>query len=48
MDSKILRYAAKLVTDNAIDKERKFIISYILSDDTISVFEYAERNSGKM
>uniref|UniRef100_A0A8C3Y6W5 EF-hand domain-containing family member C2 n=1 Tax=Catharus ustulatus TaxID=91951 RepID=A0A8C3Y6W5_CATUS len=46
MDSKILRYAAKLVTDNAIDKERKFIISYVLSDDTISVFEYAERNSG--
>ncbi|KAF2975435.1 hypothetical protein EK904_002001 [Melospiza melodia maxima] len=46
MDSFILRYAAKLITDIAVDKDRKFIISYFLSDDTISVFEYAERNSG--
>ncbi|XP_058714164.1 EF-hand domain-containing family member C2 [Poecile atricapillus] len=46
MDSKILRYGAKLITDNAIDRERKFIISFFLRDDTISIFEYAERNSG--
>lgn len=48
MDSNILRYAAKLVTDIPVDKDRKFIISFFLSDDSISIFEHAERNSGKM
>ncbi|RMC06229.1 hypothetical protein DUI87_15660 [Hirundo rustica rustica] len=46
MDSNILRYGAKLITDSAIDKDRKFIISFFLCDDTISVFEHTERNSG--
>ncbi|NXX85998.1 EFHC2 protein, partial [Urocolius indicus] len=46
MDSNILRFVAKLVTDSPIDKDRKFIISYFLSDDTISVFEHVQRNSG--
>nr|XP_030138939.3 EF-hand domain-containing family member C2 [Taeniopygia guttata] len=46
MDSNILRYGAKLITDSTVDKDRKFIISFFLRDDTISIFEYAERNSG--
>ncbi|NXD67336.1 EFHC2 protein, partial [Eolophus roseicapillus] len=46
MESNILRFLAKLVTDSPIDKDRKLIISYFLSDDTISVFEHVQRNSG--
>ena len=33
-------------TTKPIDQERRFIISYYLSDDTISVFEPPVRNSG--
>ncbi|XP_072708456.1 EF-hand domain-containing family member C2 isoform X3 [Ciconia boyciana] len=46
MESNILRFLAKLITDSPIDKDRKFIISYFLSDDTISVFEHIQRNTG--
>ncbi|XP_009071519.1 PREDICTED: EF-hand domain-containing family member C2-like, partial [Acanthisitta chloris] len=46
MDSNILRFGAKLITDDPIDKGRKFIISYFLSDDTISIFEHTLRNAG--
>ncbi|XP_068772156.1 EF-hand domain-containing family member C2 isoform X6 [Struthio camelus] len=46
LESNILRFLAKLITDSPIDKDRKFIISYFLSDDTISVFEPMQRNSG--
>ncbi|XP_063811697.1 EF-hand domain-containing family member C2 isoform X1 [Pseudophryne corroboree] len=46
LESNILRFVAKLISDNPIDKERKFIISYFLSDDTIVVFEPPQRNSG--
>ncbi|KFP66542.1 EF-hand domain-containing family member C2, partial [Cariama cristata] len=46
MESHILRFLAKLVTDSPIDKDRKFIISYFLSDDTISIFERTQRNTG--
>lgn len=45
--SNILRFFAKLVTDKCVDLDRMFVISYYLSDDTISVFEPIERNSGK-
>ncbi|XP_069492602.1 EF-hand domain-containing family member C2 [Ambystoma mexicanum] len=46
LESNVLRFAAKLVTDNPIDKERTFIISFFLSDDTILVYEPPQRNSG--
>ncbi|KAM6418565.1 EF-hand domain-containing family member C2 isoform 1-T1 [Pluvialis apricaria] len=46
MESNILRFLAKLITDSPIDKDRKFIISYFLSDDTISVFEQIQQNTG--
>lgn len=48
LESNTLRFLAKLVTDSPIDKDRKFIICYFLSDDTISVFEHSQRNTGKM
>ncbi|XP_063300338.1 EF-hand domain-containing family member C2 [Pelobates fuscus] len=46
LESNVLRFVAKLATDNPIDKERKFIISYFLCDDSVSVFEPPQRNSG--
>ncbi|XP_047621590.1 EF-hand domain-containing family member C2 [Phacochoerus africanus] len=44
--SNALRFFAKLITHKCADVERMFVISYFLSDDTISVFEPIERNSG--
>nr|XP_012421704.1 PREDICTED: EF-hand domain-containing family member C2 [Odobenus rosmarus divergens] len=44
--SNTLRFFAKLFTHNYADVDRMFVISYFLSDDTISVFEHIERNSG--
>lgn len=46
LESHTLRFLARLVTDKPVDKERKFIISYFLSDDTILVYEPPVRNSG--
>lgn len=45
--SNTLRYFAKLVTDKCADLDRMFVIAFYLSDDTVSVFEPIERNSGK-
>uniref|UniRef100_A0A670YWT8 EF-hand domain containing 2 n=1 Tax=Pseudonaja textilis TaxID=8673 RepID=A0A670YWT8_PSETE len=45
-DSNILRFLAQYITSDPIAKDRKFIISYFLSDDTISVFEPPQRNTG--
>ena len=33
-------------TDYSVDVGRRFIVSYFLSDDTLSVFEPPQRNSG--
>lgn len=46
LDSNVLRYLARLDTTKPIDQDRRFIISYFLSDDTILVFEPPVRNSG--
>ena len=48
MDKKILRFFARINTTIVEDKERRFIISYFLADDTVSVFENQQRNSGFM
>ncbi|XP_004932171.1 EF-hand domain-containing family member C2-like [Bombyx mandarina] len=45
-DSHILRFAARLITDNPEDERRYFIVKYFLCDDTIGIFELGERNSG--
>ena len=46
LESHILRFKARLDTDHAINKERRFIISYFLSDDTIQIDEPPINNSG--
>lgn len=45
-DHKILRYEARLDSVRPDDKDRRFIISYRLSDDMVSIFEPPQRNSG--
>uniref|UniRef100_A0A665UA69 DM10 domain-containing protein n=1 Tax=Echeneis naucrates TaxID=173247 RepID=A0A665UA69_ECHNA len=42
----VLIFRAKMVTANPVDRARVFIISFYLSDDSISVFERPQRNSG--
>ena len=46
LDSNVLRYMASLDTEKAIDADRRFIVSYFLSDNTLSVYEPLVRNSG--
>ena len=50
-EKKILRFVCRMVEDEghvltAADMDRKFIMSYFLADDTISIFEPPTRNSG--
>ena len=42
----ILRYLAKIVTGKAEDENREFVISYFMTDKTISIHEPPKRNSG--
>ncbi|KAJ8350395.1 hypothetical protein SKAU_G00255250 [Synaphobranchus kaupii] len=44
--SNVLRFVGKMISDIPSDKERMFIISYFLCDDTISVYERTRRNLG--
>ncbi|XP_044180673.1 EF-hand domain-containing family member C2-like [Acropora millepora] len=46
LESNVLRFVARLDTTRPIDTDRRFIISYFLSDDTLLVFEPLQRNSG--
>ncbi|CAJ1078908.1 EF-hand domain-containing family member C2 [Xyrichtys novacula] len=46
LDSHVLNFHAKMVTNNPIDTTRVFVISFYLSDDSISVFERPTKNSG--
>ena len=46
LESNVLRFVARMDTARPIDMERRFIVSYFLSDDTILVFEPPQRNSG--
>lgn len=47
LDSHILKFQAKMISNIPEDYSRDFVISYYLADDTISVFELGRRNSGK-
>ena len=47
LDSNVLRFLARMDTSKPIDMDRRFIISYFLSDDTLLVFEPPVRNSGE-
>ena len=43
---RVLRFRARMVTDKPEDVDRQFVISYYMEDDTLSVFEPPQRNSG--
>ena len=45
-DGITLRFLAKLNSTKQVDRDRKFVISYHLANDTISIFEQRARNSG--
>lgn len=45
-EGKILRFTAKFNTRVPEDVERRFIISFFLSDDSVSIYEPAQKNSG--
>jgi hypothetical protein len=45
-DGVTLRFLGKLVSSKQVDRDRKFVISFHLADDTISIFEPRARNSG--
>jgi hypothetical protein len=45
-DKTVLRYIARFNTRVPEDIDRKFIISFFLADDSISIFEPAQKNSG--
>ncbi|MEQ2193562.1 hypothetical protein XENOCAPTIV_003710 [Xenoophorus captivus] len=45
-DHKVLRYTAQLDSPYSKDEGRRFILSYHLSNDMISIFEKPMRNSG--
>ncbi len=47
-DKKILRYTARFNTKVPEDVDRRFIIAFYLADDTISIFEPSQKNSGVM
>jgi hypothetical protein len=46
-DKHILRFNAKLISPVPSDSERKFIVSFFVRDDTIQIFEVADKNSGR-
>lgn len=46
-DKHILRFNSKLISSVASDEERNFLISFYCRDDTIMVYELAEKNSGR-
>lgn len=45
-DKKILRFTARFNTKVPEDVDRRFIISFYLADDGISIYEPAQKNSG--
>jgi hypothetical protein len=47
-DSIILRFLARLNGKNPEDADRKFLISFFLSDDSIQIYEMPKKNSGKL
>ncbi|KAG7502356.1 hypothetical protein JOB18_018105 [Solea senegalensis] len=46
LDSNVLSFRARMETNDPADAEREFVVSFYLSDDSIGVFERAQRNSG--
>jgi hypothetical protein len=47
-DKHTLRFNAKLISSIPSDTERRFIVSFFVRDDTVQVFEVADKNSGRI
>lgn len=47
LESNVLRFVARMDTTRPIDMDRRFTVFFHLSDDTITVFEPPQRNSGQ-
>ncbi|CAB3978488.1 EF-hand domain-containing 1-like [Paramuricea clavata] len=47
-DNKVLRYSAVMESVRPEDRDRKFIISYRLSDDMMTIYEPPVRNAGML
>lgn len=45
LDKYKLRFKAQMISPIGEDSDREFIITYYLSDDTVSVFEISKRNA---
>jgi hypothetical protein len=45
-DRKLLRFQAKMISTRKEQLQRRFIFTYYLMDDTISIYEPEQRNSG--
>jgi hypothetical protein len=46
-DKHVLRFSCKLISSVSADEERKFLLSVYVRDDTIMVYELADKNSGR-
>ncbi|KAF6719515.1 EF-hand domain-containing family member C2 [Oryzias melastigma] len=47
-DSIVLTFQAKMMSDDADERKRTFVISFYLCDDTMSVYELSKKNSGML
>jgi len=45
-DNLVLRYEAMMLSSRQEDRDRRFIVSYRLADDMVTIFEPQQRNSG--
>ncbi|KAJ3047590.1 EF-hand domain-containing protein 1 [Rhizophlyctis rosea] len=45
-EHKVLRFVAKLESKHKEDKDRRFVISYRLADDMMTIYEPPQRNAG--
>ncbi|XP_014861564.1 PREDICTED: EF-hand domain-containing family member C2 [Poecilia mexicana] len=46
LNSNVLRFKARMMTTDPVHRGRVFLITYFLSDDSLSVFELEQKNSG--
>jgi hypothetical protein len=45
-EHKVLRFVARMVSKHKEDKDRRFVISYRLADDMMTIYEPPQRNAG--
>ena len=45
-DQYVLRFEARMISESKEDNIRKFIIAFFCGDDTIQIYQNADKNSG--